>query len=114
MDDKSYSEDTVTIDGEEINVDAVRDPRAVKMGVWHARGVYRGQYVMAQGDSIKAAYENWEEKARELISTPEPADQGAGEDQVGAPADAVEARSPWTLSSRPRTRGLCLVGLQRR
>lgn len=74
VDDKSYSEDTVTIDGEEIKVDVVRDPRAVKMGVWHARGVYRKQYVMAQGDSVKAAYENWGAKARELIGAPEPTD----------------------------------------
>ena len=74
MDDKSYSEDTVTIDGEEIKVDAVRDPRAVKMGVWHARGVYRKKYVMAQGESLKAAYENWELKARELVGAPEPTD----------------------------------------
>ena len=76
MDDKSYSEDNVTIDGEEIKVDAVRDPRAMKMGVWHARGVYRKQYVMAQGDSLKAAYENWEVKARELIGAPVPTDTG--------------------------------------
>ena len=74
MDDKSYSEDTVKIDGEEIKVDVVRDPRAVKMGVWHARGVYRKQYVMAQGDSVKAAYENWEVKARELIGASESTD----------------------------------------
>lgn len=75
MDDKSYSVDTLTIDGEEIKVDAVRDPRAVKMGVWHARGVFRTQYVMAQGDSLKAAYDNWEVKARELIGASEPTDR---------------------------------------
>ncbi len=68
MDNQSYDERTVTIDGEEIAVDAVKDPRMGKMGTWHARGVYRAEYLMAKGDNLEQAYQNWEKKARELPS----------------------------------------------
>lgn len=66
MEDTSYAETTVAIGGEEIKVDAVKDPRLGKMGQWHARGVYKTEYVMAQGDSLSDAFRNWETKARSL------------------------------------------------
>ncbi|MDP7638873.1 MAG: hypothetical protein QGG73_04045 [Candidatus Hydrogenedentes bacterium] len=66
MDDKTTSERTVTINGEEVLVDAVKDPRMGRMGQWHTRGVYKSEYVMAKGDNLEAAFENWREKAKAM------------------------------------------------
>ena len=45
----------MTINGEEILVDAVKDPRIARMGQWHTRGVYKWKYVVAKGRNLGAA-----------------------------------------------------------
>jgi hypothetical protein len=66
MDDKTTTERTVTINGEEIVVDAVKDPRMGRMGYWHTRGVYKSEYIMAKGENLEEAYDNWKEKAKAM------------------------------------------------
>lgn len=64
MDNNSVTKTTVTIDGETVELDAVKDPRLGKMGLWHARGVCKKKYITAQGQGALAAFENWEAVAR--------------------------------------------------
>ena len=66
MDDTSYSQTVIEIDGEQCDVDAVKDPRIGRPEPWHARGNCKQQYLMAKGATIALAFENWEKKAREL------------------------------------------------
>lgn len=63
MENNTTAVTTVTIDGEAIELDAVKDPRLGKMGLWHARGVYNKKYITAQGQGAQSAFENWEAKA---------------------------------------------------
>ena len=66
MDDVNYKEGSVTIDGEECYVDVVKDPRMGREQPWQARGNYKKEFVIANGETVDVAFKNWEKKAREV------------------------------------------------
>lgn len=63
MDDVNYAETTVTANGEECYVDAVKDPRLGRPTPWQARGNYKKNFILANGVTKEEAFKNWQEKA---------------------------------------------------